>query len=186
MILISFQAISQPIIIIGKVVDIYNKHIPNAHIIDLNTKNSTLCNSSGNFSMEINKYDTLLISAIGYTKKEFIINSNKLNKQTFILKENNDLLNEMVISSTLQLIEKKNSPIPIAVYSANFLNTVPAPSLVDATNQIAGLRPQINCSVCNTGDVHINGMEGAYSMVVVDGMPIMGGLSCIWFTRYSY
>ena len=180
MILISFQVISQPIIIIGKVVDIYNKHIPNAHIIDLNTKNSTVCNSSGNFSIEINKSDTLLISAIGYTKKEFIINSNKLNKQNFILKENNDLLNEMVISSTLQLIEKKNSPIPIAVYSANFLNTVPAPSLVDATNQIAGLRPQINCSVCNTGDIHINGMEGAYSMVVVDGMPIMGGLSTVY------
>ena len=41
MILISFQAISQSIIIIGKVVDINNKHIPNAHIIDLNTKNPT-------------------------------------------------------------------------------------------------------------------------------------------------
>ena len=85
----------------------------------------------------------------------------------------------MVISSTLQLIEKKNSPIPVAVYS-QFLNTVPSPSLVDATNQIAGLRPQINCSVCNTGDIHINGMEGAYSMVVVDGMPIMGGLSTVY------
>ena len=180
MILISFQAISQSIIIIGKVVDINNKHIPNAHIINLNTKNSTVCNSSGNFSIDINQSDTLLISAIGYTKKKFIINSNKLNNQTFILKENNDLLNEMVISSTLQLIEKKNSPIPIAVYSAHFLNTVPAPSLVDATNQIAGLRPQINCSVCNTGDIHINGMEGAYSMVVVDGMPIMGGLSTVY------
>ena len=77
----------------------------------------------------------------------------------FILEENNNVLDELVISSTLQLIEKKNSPIPIAVYSARFLNTVPSPSLVDATNQIAGLRPQINCSVCNTGDIHINGWK---------------------------
>ena len=37
MILISFQAISQSIIIIGKVVDINNK-IPYAHITNLNTK----------------------------------------------------------------------------------------------------------------------------------------------------
>ena len=86
----------------------------------------------------------------------------------------------MVISGTLELIERKESPIPIAVYSSQFLNIVPAPSLVEATNQITGLRPQLNCSVCNTGDIHINGMEGAYSMIVIDGMPIMGGLSTVY------
>ena len=43
-----------------------------------------------------------------------------------------------------------------------------------------GFRPQINCSVGNTGNIHINGMEGAYSMVAADGMPIMGGLSTVY------
>ena len=180
MVFLSIHVISQSITISGKVVDVNNKHIPYAHITALSTKNTIVSNSSGIFSIDINQSDSLLISAVGYIRKEFIINGNKLKKLVFILEENNDLLNEMVISSTLELIEKKNSPIPIAVYPAKFLNTVPSPSLVDATNQIAGLRPQINCSVCNTGDIHINGMEGAYSMVVVDGMPIMGGLSTVY------
>ena len=180
MIFFYYQAISQSISLIGKVVDANNKQIPYAHITNLNNKNSTVSNFSGSFSIYINLSDTLLISAIGYKSKKFKINTSNFDNKIFILEENNNVLDELVISSTLQLIEKKNSPIPIAVYSARFLNIVPSPSLVDATNQIAGLRPQINCSVCNTGDIHINGMEGAYSMVVVDGMPIMGGLSTVY------
>ena len=96
------------------------------------------------------------------------------------LNPSNLILQEQVVSGTLELIKKKESPIPVSVYSFKYLNTVPSPSLVEATNQIAGLRPQTNCSVCNTGDVHINGMEGSYSMVVIDGMPIMGGLSTVY------
>ena len=42
------------------------------------------------------------------------------------------------------------------------------------------VRPQINCAVCNTGDIHINGMEGSYSMIVIDGMPVMGGLASVY------
>ena len=34
--------------------------------------------------------------------------------------------------------------------------------------------------MCNTGDIHINGLEGAYTMILIDGMPIVGGLSTIY------
>ena len=45
---------------------------------------------------------------------------------------------------------------------------------------INGVRPQLNCSVCNTGDIHINGQEGSYTMVLVDGLPIISGLSSVY------
>ena len=45
---------------------------------------------------------------------------------------------------------------------------------------VNGVRPQLNCSVCNTGDIHINGMEGPYTMVLIDGMPIVSGLSTVY------
>ena len=35
-----------------------------------------------------------------------------------------------------------------------------------------GVRPQTNCNICNTGDIHINGLEGPYTMILIDGMPI--------------
>ena len=107
MIFFYFQAISQSISLIGKVVDANNKQIPYAHITNLNNKNSTVSNFSGSFSIYINLYDTLLISAIGYKSKEFKINTNNFNNKIFILEENNNVLDELVISSTLQLIEKR-------------------------------------------------------------------------------
>ena len=177
-----FPFFSQSKEINGKVIDNQKKPIPFAHVMNLTDNTSTVCDVTGNFKMTIDNLATVLkASSVGFESEElnFSIN-NYTTPITFILKENNDILKEMVISATLQLIERKESPIPIAVYSDQFLNAVPSPSLVQATNQITGLRPQFNCSVCNTGDIHINGMEGAYSMIVIDGMPIMGGLSTVY------
>ena len=177
-----FPFFSQSKEINGKVLDNQKKPIPFAHVMNLTDSTSAVCDVTGNFKMTIGNLATVLkASSVGFESEElnFSIN-NYTTPITFILKENNDILKEMVISATLQLIDRKESPIPIAVYSAQFLNAVPSPSLVQATNQITGLRPQFNCSVCNTGDIHINGMEGAYSMIVIDGMPIMGGLSTVY------
>ena len=43
-----------------------------------------------------------------------------------------------------------------------------------------GVRPQSNCNICNTGDIHINGLEGPYTMILIDGMPIVSGLSTVY------
>ena len=177
-----FPFFSQTIEINGKVLDNQKKPIPFAHVMNLTDSTSAVCDFTGNFKMIIDNLATVLkASSVGFESQELNFSINNFTSPlTFVLKENNDLLKEMVISGTLNLTDRKESPIPIAVYSAEFLNSVPFPSLVQATNQITGLRPQFNCSVCNTGDIHINGMEGAYSMIVIDGMPIMGGLSTVY------
>lgn len=177
-----FPSFSQSKVINGIVIDNQKKPIPFAHVMNLTDSTSAVCDVRGNFKIKIvNQATVLKASSIGFESVELNISINNYTSDvTFVLKENNDILKEMVISGTLTLIDKKESPIPIAVYSAQFLNSVPSPSLVQATNQITGLRPQFNCSVCNTGDIHINGMEGAYSMIVIDGMPIMGGLSTVY------
>ena len=43
-----------------------------------------------------------------------------------------------------------------------------------------GVRPQVNCSVCNTGDIRINGLEGPYTLVLIDGMPIVSALGTVY------
>ena len=181
-VLFLFPSFSQSKVINGKVIDNQKKPIPFAHVMNLTDSTSAVCDVRGNFKIKIvNQATVLKASSIGFESVELNISINNYTSDvTFVLKENNDILKEMVISGTLRLIDKKESPIPIAVYKAQFLNSVPSPSLVQATNQITGLRPQFNCSVCNTGDIHINGMEGAYSMIVIDGMPIMGGLSTVY------
>ena len=66
------------------------------------------------------------------------------------------------------------------VYTSAFLKKNPTPSLFEALQNVNGVRPQINCNVCNTGDIHINGLEGPYTLVLVDGMPIVSGLGTVY------
>jgi outer membrane receptor for ferrienterochelin and colicins len=72
------------------------------------------------------------------------------------------------------------SPIPVEVYTPQFFKKNPAPSIFESLQNVNGVRPQINCSVCNTGDIHINGLEGPYTMVTIDGMPIVSSLSTVY------
>lgn len=95
-----------------------------------------------------------------------------------ILKANQ--LEDVVISGTMKAVSKLDSPVPVEVYSASFFKRNPSPSLFDGLQNINGVRPQVNCNVCNTGDIHINGLEGPYTMVLLDGMPIVSGLSTVY------
>ena len=162
----------------GQVVDENGVGIPFAHI-ETQFEEIFRCDIDGFFELSSsNNSSTILISAIGYNEK--LVKLNTSSELLVKMEENNKFLDELVISGTLQLIKRKDSPILVDVYNSSYLKKIPSPSLVESTDQIAGVRPQLNCAVCNTGDIHINGMEGSYAMVVIDGMPLMGGLSTVY------
>jgi outer membrane receptor for ferrienterochelin and colicins len=72
------------------------------------------------------------------------------------------------------------SPVPVEIYSPTFFKKNPTPNVFEALQNVNGVRPQLNCNVCNTGDIHINGLEGPYTLVLIDGMPIVSGLSTVY------
>lgn len=90
------------------------------------------------------------------------------------------LMDAVVISGTLKEVSRSASPVAVEVLSPAFFQRNPTPDLFSALQQVNGVRPQINCSVCGTGDIHLNGMEGPYTMVTLDGMPIVSGLSTVY------
>lgn len=87
---------------------------------------------------------------------------------------------EVMVVGKMKEMYKNDSPIPIENYTNLYFKKAAVSNLLDATQQITGLRPQLNCSVCNTGDIHLNGMEGAYTTIIIDGMPIVSSLSSIY------
>lgn len=89
-------------------------------------------------------------------------------------------IEEVVISGTLQERSKSDSPIAVESYSAKFFQKNASINLFESMNMINGVQPQLNCSVCNTGDIHINGMEGPYAMILIDGMPIVSSLATVY------
>ena len=89
-------------------------------------------------------------------------------------------LDEMVITGTLKPVSRLESPVPVEVYKPTFFKKNPTANIFEALQNVNGVRPQINCNVCNTGDIHINGLEGPYTLVLIDGMPIVSGLGTVY------
>jgi outer membrane receptor for ferrienterochelin and colicins len=155
--------------------------VPYASIFEKEQNIGVSTDIDGNFSIQLRKGKVdLIIAAYGFPNSFFSYNIHNDTSLNIVLTSLEDILDEVVVSGTMLSISKKDSPIPVEVYSAEYLKKVPTPSIFEATQNINGVRPQINCAVCNTGDIHINGMEGPYTMVTIDGMPLVGGLSTVY------
>ncbi|AQS95271.1 TonB-dependent receptor [Polaribacter sp. BM10] len=159
------------------------KPLPYVNIYLKNTKIGTSSNENGFFELQNieNGVYTIVASSIGFKSKSAKINVKNASTITknFDLNENNDL-DEIVVSGTLRPVTKSNSPVPVEVYSKTFFKKNPTPSIFESLQNVNGVRPQLNCNVCNTGDIHINGLEGPYTFVLIDGMPIVSGLSTVY------
>jgi outer membrane receptor for ferrienterochelin and colicins len=141
----------------------------------------TITNENGDFLIQFSekRNNQLIISFIGHKSKQIEIDK-KNNDLGVINLELSESLDEIVISGTLKPVSKLNSPVAIEVYSQSFFKANPSQSIFESMESINGIRPQLNCNVCNTGDIHINGQEGSYTMVLIDGLPSVSGLSTVY------
>ena len=128
----------------------------------------------GNFKIQV--------AAFGFdtNRKNIILKNNTNLVVNFELRTTENQLNEIVISGTLKSVRRLESPVPVEVYSPIFFKKNPTASIYEALQNVNGVRPQLNCGVCNTGDIHINGLEGPYTLVLIDGMPIVSSLSTVY------
>jgi outer membrane receptor for ferrienterochelin and colicins len=140
--------------------------------------------SSGFFSLKnipAGSY-TINVSSINYRQetKQISLKDTQNLVVVFELFPLNNNLDEVVVTGTLKEVKRMESPVPVEVYTPVFFKKNPTPNIFDALQNVNGVRPQLNCNVCNTGDIHINGLEGPYTMVLIDGMPIVSSLSTVY------
>ena len=121
----------------------------------------------------------LIASYLGYEVDSIQLNPTR-KVYNFSLSPSEGTMKEVVISATMKETSKLESPIPIEVYNPAFFKKNPTPNIFEALTMVNGVQPQLNCNVCNTGDIHINGMECPYTMVLIDGMPIVSSLSSVY------
>jgi outer membrane receptor for ferrienterochelin and colicins len=158
--------------------------VPFANIGIVGTTFGTMSDSLGNFylkNLPLGQQE-MRVSAIGFQtfQKKIILKENIVYQLDIELLEEVGMMEEVVISGTMKEVSKLNSPVPVEVFSVQFLQKSASPTLFEGLQIVNGVRPQVNCAVCNTGDIHINGMEGAYTMILIDGMPIVSGLATVY------
>lgn len=112
--------------------------------------------------------------------KEIIIYPDSVTHVSFHLDMEIQELEQIVITGTMKETYIKDSPVKIEVINKEFLQKNPVNNVMEALQTVNGVQEQINCGVCGTNDIHINGLEGPYTLVLIDGMPIMSALASVY------
>jgi outer membrane receptor for ferrienterochelin and colicins len=176
-------SMAQTASISGKVIA-ENNPIEFANVVLVGTSTETATDPSGVFTIKKIKAGNYIIrvSYIGYKKMEKSVTIKDDEKLTlnFDLTNYTNTLNEVVITGTMKEVSRLESPVPVEVFTTTYFKKNPTPNIYEALQNVNGVRPQLNCQVCNTGDIHINGLEGPYTMVLIDGMPIVSSLSSVY------
>lgn len=154
-----------------------------ANVVIGKLQKGSATDADGNFSIENVAPGTyeIQVTFTGFRsqKKNITIGDATTLVVNFDLKENQSL-DEVVVTGTLKAVNRLESPVPVEVYKPTFFKKNPTSNIFEALQNVNGVRPQLNCNVCNTGDIHINGLEGPYTLVLIDGMPIVSGLSTVY------
>ncbi|HHP7238861.1 TonB-dependent receptor [Longibacter sp.] len=126
---------------------------------------------------------TLIVSAMGFeTARETVtLASGETERVDFSLNPTVLRNDEVVVTATMREQYVTDSPVKVDVMAAERLRRAQASSnLMDVIGNVNGLTTQLNCGVCGTNAIRINGVEGPNTAVLIDGMPVMGALASVY------
>jgi outer membrane receptor for ferrienterochelin and colicins len=176
-------SMGQTATISGKVIAA-GKPVEWANIELAETQQKTLTDTLGRFSIEKVVAGTykIRVTNIGFhpIEKTVSVKEDAQLNLSFDLTNFQHALNDVVVTGTLKEVKRLESPVAVEVYTPVYFKKNPTANIFEALQNVNGVRPQLNCQVCNTGDIHINGLEGPYTMVLIDGMPIVSSLSTVY------
>lgn len=175
---------SQNARISGTVSDSSGTALEYAQVFIPGIKRGTVADDSGHYVLEGLPAGTYQVQAkyLGFTAgtQKIKLSSGSKAQLNFRLQPSANAQKDVVITGTLKEVKRLESPVPVEVYRPAFFRKNPTPNIYEALQNVNGVRPQLNCQVCNTGDIHINGLEGPYTMVLIDGMPIVSSLATVY------
>lgn len=155
----------------------------NVGIFSINKGKAT--DKNGEFLIEkvpVGSYQ-LQVTAIGFEKviKQIIVEPGETTTVNISMKSSLLELGQMVVTGTMRQTYVKDSPVKVNVVKAEQLQQGRTSSnIMDLISSVNGLSTQLNCGVCGTNAIRINGVEGPNTAVLIDGMPIMGALASVY------
>lgn len=169
----------------GHVIDATSEeNIPFAKVWVMEANEGAIANEDGQFeisSLKAGKYN-LHVTAIGYQSltKEVVVSNDFATIVHFKLKEEAQVIDEVVVSANRNEISRKDAPVVVSVANMKLFETVNSVDLAKSLNYITGLRVENNCQNCGFPQVRINGLEGPYSQVLINSRPIVSALSGVY------
>lgn len=169
----------------GRVTDEAGDGVPGAHVRVVDVEGGTATGPEGRYRVEDLPpgTHTVLVSSVGFqqVRREVAMEDGSEHQLDVTLTETVIVGDEVVVTGTMEETHVKDSPVKVEAVSPQHLDRGAATTnVMDVIGHIGGVNQQLNCGVCYTNDIRINGVEGANTAVLLDGMPVMGALASVY------
>ncbi len=89
-------------------------------------------------------------------------------------------LNEMVLTGTRNEIARYNTPVIVNTISNRTFEATQSLSLSEGLSFSPGLRLENNCQNCGFTQLRMNGLDGAYSQILINSRPVFSALAGVY------
>ncbi|MFD2517455.1 TonB-dependent receptor [Salinimicrobium flavum] len=124
----------------------------------------------------------IILQAIGYKTIKRHLDLLTSDPQTidFALQEDITGLDQVVISASRTGQLRQTAPVIVSVTSSQDLQATQSISLSEGLNFQPGIRMETNCQNCGFSQVRMNGLDGAYTQILIDSRPVFSALNGVY------
>lgn len=160
------------------------EHLPFVSIFLKGTTIGTTTDETGHFQL-INLPDgkyTVRAQIIGYAPLEKVveIKAKTTIEVKFDLVEDALGLEEVVVTGDRNERNRAESVVAVSTISPKLFDIAQAITVSEGLNFCPGIRTENNCQNCGFNQVRMNGMEGPYSQILIDGRAVFSGLASVY------
>lgn len=130
-------------------------------------------------------YENLLVTAVGFKSQRIKLNDSLYRNGNYenvvIYMQKSDILKpEVVVTATRSEKLYDDVPVKVSVITDKIFESTSSLNLKDGLSFQPGLRVETNCQNCGFAEIRMNGLEGKYSQVLIDGKPIYSSLNGVY------
>ena len=158
-----------------------------ANVSILDSDLGVITDENGEFVLKINLslHKTLFVSFLGHISQKISLENSSLNLNNLkiILEEDINGLNEVIVTGSLKEEYVTKSPVKVNVITTKKINSfLPSAgaNITEIVQLVNGAQEVIACGVCYTNSISINGLEGPYTSILLDGIPMYGNLASVY------
>ncbi len=125
---------------------------------------------------------TITVKYLGYVtiSEKITLSEGQSLKKNFSLQEDALNLDGVVITGTRYSQDRVNNPVVVGVIDAKLFNATQSIAISEGLNFNPGVRVETNCQNCGFTQVRLNGLEGAYSQILINSRPIFSALNSVY------
>lgn len=179
----SISSFAQGFSVSGKVM-CHGEAMPFANVLISGTNMGVATNADGFYRIQNLPHGDykLMVQSVGYktAARDIHIHASHIVNLDFDMQEDQLMLDQVVVTANRGEVNRREAPVIVNTINAKQLAAVQSVSISEGLNFVPGLRMENNCQNCGFSQLRMNGMEGAYSQILINGRAIFSGLAGVY------